>query len=122
VAANKGIENLIPFKKGQSGNPKGAPRKLVSDTNKELEAEGVKETSSAEIKSCYLRLINLTIPELEERVKDRQQSALVRIVGKAILSGKGFEIIDKMMDRAIGRAHQTMEATVNGGFTIDFTE
>ena len=30
-------ENLIPWKKGESGNPNGRPRKLISATIKELE-------------------------------------------------------------------------------------
>jgi hypothetical protein len=102
------------FGKGQSGNPNGRPRKLISETIKELEAAGVKQTTTTEIKAVYLMLINLTIPEIEAMVKDTKQSALVRIVGKAILSGKGFEIIDKMMDRAIGRAHQHIDHTTGG--------
>ena len=49
-------------------------------------------------------MIQLTIPELKAKVKDSEQPALVIIVGKAILSGKGFDIIEKMLDRSIGRA------------------
>ena len=109
---NPKIENLEPFKKGESGNPKGRPRKLISETIKELEAEGVQQTTTTEIKAVYLMLINLTIPELENRVKDSKQSALVRIVGKAILSGKGFEIIERMLDRSIGRPNQTIDANI----------
>ena len=107
----KGIEPH-EFKKGESGNPKGRPRKLISETIKELEAEGVQQTTTTEIKAVYLMLINLTIPELENRVKDSKQSALVRIVGKAILSGKGFEIIESMLVRSIGRPNQTIDANI----------
>ena len=101
-----------PFEKGQSGNANGRPRKLISETIKELEAEGVQQTTTTEIKAVYLMLINLTIPELENRVKDSKQSALVRIVGKAILSGKGFEIIERMLDRTLGKPTQPIEADI----------
>jgi UTP-glucose-1-phosphate uridylyltransferase len=101
-------------KNPQNINRSGANRKLVSNVNTELEEIGVKETTSAEIKSIYLRLVNLTIPELEEKVSDNSQPALVRVVGKNILSGKGFEIIDKMLDRAIGKAIQQTDITTNG--------
>ena len=111
---NETPEGAKPFKKGQSGNPNGRPRKLISETIKELEAEGVKQTTTTEIKAVYLMLINLTIPELETRVKDSKQSALVRIVGKAILSGKGFEIIERMLDRSIGKAQQSIDHTTKG--------
>jgi hypothetical protein len=114
VNKDPNIENLKPFKKGQTGNPNGRPRKLISQTINELKAEGVVETSTTEIKAVYLMLINLTIPELEQRVKDSKQSALVRIVGKAILSNKGYEIIEKMLDRAIGKAENKIDHTTNG--------
>ena len=30
------------------------------------------------------------------------------------MSGKGFEVIDKMLDRAIGKATQSMDVTTGG--------
>jgi hypothetical protein len=102
------------FKKGQSGNPNGRPRKLISETIIELENEGVKETSINEIKGCYLRLVNLSIPELTLLAKNEKQSALVRIVSKAILGGKGFEIIEKILDRSIGKPNQFVDLTSKG--------
>ncbi len=104
-------ENLIPFKKGKTGNPNGRPKKLLSSVNSELEIKGYKEATKQEILSCYLRLINTDIPEIEEMVKDKHQPALIRIVGKSILSGKGFDIVEKMLDRGIGKADQKVENT-----------
>jgi hypothetical protein len=100
-------------KNPQNINKKGRPRKLISETINELKESGVAETTTAEIKAVYLMLVNLTIPELEERVKDSKQSALVRIVGKAILSGKGFEIIEKMLDRTLGKPQQEIKHDIS---------
>jgi hypothetical protein len=111
---NNPIPNNKPFKKGQSGNPAGRPPKLIKHTIKELQAEGVEEATPTDIKACYLTLINMSIPALEAKVKDTEQSALVRIVGKAILSGKGFDIIERMLDRSIGRAQQSIDHTTKG--------
>ncbi len=101
-------QNLIPAKKGEVRNPKGGPRKTINVINSELEAEGYTEASKQDILSCYLRLINTTIPQIEDMVKDKTQPALIRVVGKAILSGKGFDVIDKMLDRGIGRAPENI--------------
>jgi UTP-glucose-1-phosphate uridylyltransferase len=98
----------------QNINRNGRPRKLISDVNIEMEKAGIVETSSQEIKSCYLRLINLSIEELQEKIEDNKQPVLVRVVGKNILSGKGFEIIDKMLDRSIGKAEQKTDITTGG--------
>jgi hypothetical protein len=101
-------------KNPQNINKKGRPRKLISETINELKESGVEETTTSEIKAVYLMLVNLTIAELEQRVKDSKQSALVRIVGKAILSGKGFEIIEKMLDRTLGKPQQSIDHTTDG--------
>ena len=104
-------ENIEPYKmkKGQTLNPNGRPRKTISAVNVELEASGATEATKQDITSCYLRLIQLSIPELEAKIKDSQQPALVRIVGKAILSGKGFDVIEKVLDRGIGKPDQKVE-------------
>lgn len=107
-------ENIEPhkFKKGQSGNPNGRPKKLIGTINEELENIGYKEATKDEITSCYLRLLNIDIPEIERMIKDKHQPALIRIVGKAILSGKGFDAIERVLDRGIGRSVQGIEHTI----------
>ena len=97
----------------QNINRKGQPHKTIAAVNINLEAEGHTEASKQDIVSCYLRLINLPIPELERLVKDDTQPALIRVVGKAILSGKGFDVIDKVLDRGIGKAIQSVDVTVS---------
>lgn len=99
----------FPNKKTQfkSGNPGGGrPRKTINSVNKELEEQGIKPTTANEIKDIYLRLVNMEMTELKALVENQKQPALIRIVGKKILSEKGFDIIEKMLDRSIGRATQ----------------
>ena len=80
----------------------------------ELEKQGIKAATKPDIQDIYMRLINIEIPELEQIVKDQMQPVLVRIVGKNILSGKGFDIIEKMLDRSIGKAEQKTDITTGG--------
>ena len=95
-------------------NREGRPRKLVSDVIKELENQGVKPVTKQEIQDVYMRLINLEMPDLESKVKDSKQPALIRIVGKAILSGKGYEVVERMLDRSIGKPDAKTDITTNG--------
>ena len=109
---NGGTFNVA--EKGETANPNGRPRKTINSVNKELEEQGIKPATANEIKDIYLRLINMEMAELKKLVEDLKQPALIRIVGKKILSDKGFDIIDKMLDRAIGRAQQAVDVTTNG--------
>jgi len=104
-------ENVLKnkMKKGETRNPNGRPKKLVSGVIFELREQGIKETTKEEIKAVYLMLLNLNHAELTHRSKDPEQPALVRIVSKAILSDKGFEVIEKVLDRSIGKAVQPLE-------------
>jgi len=108
VKGGKGGEIHL-LEKGETANPNGRPRKTINSVNKELEEQGIKPTTANEIKDIYLRLINMEMAELKKLVEDLKQPALIRIVGKKILSDKGFDIIDKMLDRAIGKAQQQIE-------------
>lgn len=109
-------ENIEPYKmkKGETLNPNGRPRKLVSHVIRELENIGVKPVTKQEIQDVYMRLINLEMPDLEAMVKDGKQPALIRIVGKAILSGRGYEVIERMLDRSIGKPDAKTDITTNG--------
>ena len=109
-----GRKDIYKDAKGFDKNPQninrtGLNRKLISSVNVNLENLGYKEATKNDIISCYLRLIQLTIPELESMVRDNSQPALVRIVGKEILSRKGFDVIEKILDRGICKPTQYIE-------------
>jgi hypothetical protein len=109
-------ENIEPYKmkKGETLNPNGRPRKLISGTIKQLKEQGVKEATATEIKGVYLMLVNLSKESLMEVQNDKDQPILVHIVAKAILQDKGFDIIERMLDRSIGRAQQSIDHTTKG--------
>jgi hypothetical protein len=113
VKGGKGGEIHL-LEKGETANPNGRPRKTINSVNKELEEQGIKPTTANEIKDIYLRLVNMEMTELKALVENQKQPALIRIVGKKILSDKGFDIIDKMLDRAIGKAQQQVDVTTAG--------
>lgn len=110
-----GKDNVNGFQKNpQNINRKGRPRKMIADVIAELEKQGIKAATKSDILDIYMRLINIEIPELEQKVKDPKQPVFVRVVGKNILSGKGFDTIEKMLDRSIGKAEQKTDITSKG--------
>ena len=100
-------------KNPQNINRNGRPRKLITDVIAQLEELGIKPATKPDIQDIYMRLINVEIPELEQIVKDSTQPVLVRIVGKSVLSGKGFDIIEKMLDRSIGKVPNSIDLNAN---------
>ena len=112
-----GKDNTNGFQKNpQNINRSGANRKSIASVNVDLEANGYKAASKNDIIDCYLRLINIDLNELKVMVIDESQPAMIRIVGKAILSGKGFDVIEKVLDRGIGKAKD--EVITNGTLEI----
>lgn len=123
-------ENLIGKgfdKRPQNINKKGRPRTLVAEIVNELKTEGIKPVRKTDVQDVYMMIINLPIPEITEIAKNPEKPALVRIIAKAILSNKGFEIVEKMLDRAHGKATNTIDVKDNkkqvfviGGQRIEF--
>lgn len=111
----------IPFKKGQSGNPKGQPRKVLSRINIELAKEGFEQASMANVIEAYNLLINLTEERIKQIIADTTYPMFMRIVGKEMLSKGGPEMIEKMLDRAYGKAKQDLQVTGKDGGPLQIT-
>jgi hypothetical protein len=106
------------IQKGQVLNPNGRPKKLVSKVLDELKEEG-EQVSKSQVFDIYQIMISLTIPKLKEVAGDESKPALYRILAKEILGKKGFEAIEKMLDRANGKPMITQEIKQeNTGDTI----
>jgi len=115
-------ENLKPaWKKGESGNPNGRPKKTISQILELFSEQGHKLPTALEIRDTYLYLTIMPQSELKTIIEDKEQPMLMRICAQNILGKKGFEIIEKMLDRAIGKATNKTEITGAEGEKIDFT-
>jgi len=100
------------FKKGQSGNPKGQPKKVLSRVNEQLREEGYTAASANNIVEAYSILINIDEERIKSIISDSSYPMLMRIVAKEMLSKNGAEMIEKILDRAHGKAIQK-QAQVN---------
>jgi hypothetical protein len=105
----------------QDINKSGAPqRKLVATVIETMKEAGVEPATAPQIKDSYLRFLNLTETELQEIVADKDQPMLNRIVAKAILGNKGFEVIAQLLDRAIGKPNQSIDVTATQTISRDY--
>ena len=111
----KSKENLIRFKPGQSGNPKGQPKKILSRINMELIKEGFEPASGTNVIEAYNILINLTEERIKTIITDASSPMFLRIVAKEMLSKGGPEMIERMLDRAHGKAITKVAQTNTAG-------
>lgn len=107
-----------PFQKGKSGNPKGRAKKLIAATNDELKKEGYSPANASQIIESYELLMNLDEARIKAIITDPESPMLLRIVGKAILSTKGFEALEKILDRAHGKAKQLSDINLRANVSI----
>ena len=63
------------------------------------------------VEQTYQILLSLTQDQLTKIASDKKQPMINRIVAKEMLGKKGFEIIEKMMDRANGKPTQVQDIT-----------
>jgi hypothetical protein len=101
-------------KNPQNINKTGANRKTIAVVNIELESQGYTAANQKDIIDCYMRLVNIDIPHLSEMINDPKQPAMIRIVGKSIVSGKGFDVIETMLNRGIGKAVNNVDVKSDG--------
>jgi len=99
------------YKKGQSGNPKGRPPKLVTKILNELKVKGEVVTSNT-VTQVFKVFLSLTLKEVVEISKNKSYPIIYTLTAKAIIKD-GFEVIEKLLDRANGRPTQMHQQSID---------
>ena len=106
----------------QNINRKGRPRRLVSSIIQDLKEKGIVQVKATDIVEAFEMLFNLESKEIAEIANNDSNPYFIRRVAKEMLSGKGFDIIERMIDRVHGKPKQATEITGKDGkdLTINF--
>ncbi len=107
--------------KGDVLNPKGPTPKLLSTITAELKAKGYERATANQVADAFETLMNVPQDELANMVKDEKAPMSLRIVGKAMLTAKGWDVLQAMLDRAHGKAKQAIDMDVKGDQNITIT-
>ena len=105
------------FKKGQSGNPAGLKPKLVSHITSELNEQGYKAVSKNSIMEAYLTLVQLPYDEIKLIASPKDKTTypfLYKLVAKELIGKRGSDMLEKLLDRALGKATQRTDVTTKG--------
>lgn len=100
---------LTPYPKGTSGNPFGPPKKLVSGLLADLKAAGYERIGAGVVVEAIESLIGMSETDLRRISHDKAQPVAVSIIAKGLLSKKGFDALQAMLDRAHGKAKQQVD-------------
>lgn len=108
------------IKKWEVRNKTWQPKKWIALVNSELSEKWFKPATKQDIEANYMQMLQLWKKDLLDLVNDESKPMLVRIISKNMLSGKWFDIIEKMLDRGIWKAEQKLWWEFKWDITVKF--
>jgi len=109
---------ITPFEKGETGNPNGRPKKLVSSLIAQLKEEGYEGVTNGQISDIISLLLNLEKDRVKQLAEDAKQPIYVQRISRRLVTATDKEIgdfIDRQLDRAHGKPKQVNEHTGKDG-------
>ena len=103
---------LHQMEPGETLNPNGRPPKTLTGVLKNLKDAGYERVTVAGVVEAYELLMGLDEDAIKKITKDKKEPMIMRIVGKAMLSPRGTDMIKEMMNRAHGKPKQTTDMNV----------
>lgn len=111
-------QNLIPFVKGQSGNPNGRPKKFVTT----LKEQGYK---MSEVNDTIQAMMAMTLDELKAVWENPESTLLERTIANAMKKSmdKGsLYSIDTLLTRVYGKPKETAQISTDNKVIVEFVK
>jgi hypothetical protein len=105
---------VMQWEKGESGNPKGRPKKLVPS----MKIEGYKLT---EINDTIQSIISMNLEELKEVWNNPNSTVLEKTVAGALrksLEKGNLESVETLLNRVYGKPKEKLDVESKGTSTI----
>ena len=108
-------DNLKPFKPGQSGNPKGRPRKSFASINAELAEKGISKLSKSDLLDAYALVFNSTEDDLKQIAKDKETPYALKIIILELNDKRNrAKAMQDYRDYIFGKAQDNIDHTTQG--------
>lgn len=115
---NEKKSNLIPWKPGQSGNPKGRPK--LSDEEKKL-----RKLSKEQFKEIGDMIVNGKVEELFGIMEDPDATVLQKLVARGLQEAyeKGnWAVVNLLLDRLIGKVKEEVDVNLPRPTVVKFKD
>jgi len=116
-------ENLKKWKKGESGNPKGRPKKIENLIKEHFLEEHNLKLSKSQSQDIIKNILGKTRKELVEMAQNEELPFWIALIAKK--AQRDFEkgsihILDVLFDRVYGKPKEEVEQTINDGAPSEF--
>jgi len=117
-------DNLLPaWKKGESGNPNGRPKKIETILKDHFLEEHNLKLSKTQTQDIIRTILGKTRKELVEMATNEELPFWIALIAKK--AQRDFEkgsihILDVLFDRVYGKPKEEVEQTINDGAPSEF--